>query len=213
MELPTDTTRKIAELLKVSTLTAIKKEGGRILVQCETEAGQKSGWMEYGLPFVGNTAMFAYPKVGTGGIVLSESGENHINRFIPLFDIAGVFTGLGETDFKILFYNGDFIHHKGGALTITTSGKATVNAESVEVNATRTTINSSQINLNGNVKVAGSFSQVSGGARSRSGYTASFTAPVTFRAPVYAIADITINGIPFATHKHDTPAGMSSTPQ
>lgn len=211
--LPTDTKRQLAELIKVSTITAIKEERGLILVQCETEAGQHSPWMEYGLPFVGNTAMFAYPKVGTGGIVVSESGENHINRFIPLFDIAGLFKGLGATDFKILFHNGDFIHHKGGELTITTSGKATINAQSVEVNATRTTVNSSQINLNGNVKVAGSFSQVAGGARSRSGDSASFTSPVTFLAPLYAVSEVTINGIPFTTHKHNTPAGMSDEPE
>ncbi len=211
--LPTDSTRKIAEVVKRATIVGVKEEGGEILVQAEYEEGALTPWMRYAKPFIGGTKIFTYPAIGTGGEVFSEAGENEVNIFYPTEDHTSDFSGLGADDFLILFKNGDKIHHKGGELTITTSGKASVNAQSVEVNSTRTTVNSSQINLNGNVKVAGSFSQVSGGARSRSGYTASFTAPVTFRAPVYATADITINGIPFATHKHDTPAGMSSTPE
>lgn len=223
--LPTDMERRLSELIQVQEIIGIKRENDQILVQASMGGDHKSPWMPYSLPFMGNTSIFAYPKIGMGGLVISESGENEVNRFLCLYDIANIFGGLGETDFKILFHNGDFIHHESGNLTINSASKVVVNTEDATINASNTVINSNNIETNGNnftvnaglirlngyTQVSGGFSQTGGSARS--GYTATFASPITFQAHATANADITINGISFTGHKHIGVNGPTGTPQ
>lgn len=225
MLLPTDNIRKTSELFKTAEVTGIRTQSGIIEVQCEFEDNVKTPWMPYALPFVGGTSIFCYPRIGQGGRVLSEGGENNINVFIPNLDTSQQFSGLGEFDFKILFENGDFIHHKQGNLTINSASTVIVNTKDATLNASNTVINSNNIETNGNnftvnaglirlngyTQVSGGFSQTGGSARA--GYTATFASPITFQSHATANADITINGIRFTGHKHDTPAGMSDEPQ
>lgn len=227
MALPTDQERKINEVVKTGQVAGIRTTSGIIEVKIEFEEGVFSPWMPYSLPFVGGTVIFAYPALGQGGLIMSEGGESHINRFIPDLDVQKKTAGLGEFDFKIFFENGDFIHHNSGNLTINSASTvivntqdATLNASSAVVNASdittngeNLTINAAEIQFNGNVTVAGSFAQTSGATRSA--YTASFTAPVTFNeqvtanAEITANAEVTVKGKAVSTHKHNTPAGMS----
>lgn len=224
--LPTDMKRKTNEIVKTAEIAGIRTQNGFIEVQVEFEEGVKSPWMPYCLPFVGGTSIFCYPRIGQGGMILSEGGENEINRFLPIFDTSKQFAGLGEFDFKVLFENGDFIHHKSGNLTINSASTVVVNTQDATVNAKKSTIinsndittngnnftvNAGLIKLNGYTQLSGGFSQIEGNARS--GYTASFTSPTTFIAPMKANVDITINGISFNGHLHNTPAGMSDKPQ
>lgn len=216
--LPTDQLRKINEVIKTAEVAKIRTSNGFIEVQCEFEEGVLTPWMPYCLPFVGGTSIFCYPRIGQGGVIMSEGGENNLNRFLPVLDTSQQFTGLGEFDFKILFENGDFIHHKQGNLTINSAStvivntkEGTLNADTATVNADQYSVNAPTINLNGNVNISGSIS--AGGGMGRSAKTAVFNYPVIFQAPATANADITINGIRFTGHKHDTPAGMSDEPQ
>lgn len=224
--LPTDQLRKINEVIKTAEVAKIRTINGFIEVQCEFEEGVLTPWMPYCQPFVGGTSIFCYPRVGQGGIIMSEGGENNLNRFLPVLDTSQQFAGLGEFDFKILFENGDFIHHNSGNLTINSAAKvivntqdATVNADSsVTVNTDNATVNASQysvnaltINLNGNVNISGSIS--AGGGMGRSAKTAVFNYPVIFQAPATANADITINGISFLGHIHPHPEGPTGTPE
>lgn len=227
MLLPTDNIRKTSELFKTAEVTGIRTQSGIIEVQCEFEDNVKTPWMPYALPFVGGTSIFCYPRIGQGGRVLSEGGENNINVFIPNLDTSQQFSGLGEFDFKILFENGDFIHHKQGNLTINSAStvivntkdatvnadsSATVNTDNATVNANQYSVNAPTINLNGNVNISGSIS-AGGGGRSRGGKTAVFNYPVIFQAPATANADITINGISFVGHIHPHPEGPTGTPE
>lgn len=223
--LPTDMKRKTNEIVKTAEIAGIRTQNGFIEVQVEFEEGVKSPWMTYCLPFVGGTSIFCYPRIGQGGMILSEGGENEINRFMPVMDTSKQFSGLGEFDFKILFENGDFIHHQSGNLTINSASTVVVNTQDATVNATNTTVNSSDtttntdkfnvnapaINLNGNVFITGGIS--AGGGMSRSPVRAVFNYPVVFEAHAQANNDITINGISFVDHTHPTPAGMSDKPQ
>lgn len=226
--LPTDVERRLSELIQVQEIIGIKRENGQILVQASMGGDHKSPWMPYSLPFMGNTAIFAYPKIGMGGLVVSESGENEVNRFLCLYDIANIFGGLGETDFKILFHNGDSIHHAGNNLQINVSNetvinstaKTVVNSQEIITNSDRITLNASSqaiikspiINLNGNVFISGGLS--AGGGMGRSSLQAVFNYPVVFNntarfnATSYSV-EMIVNGIPLTTHKHDTPEGMS----
>lgn len=208
--LPTDLQRKINEVVKTAEIKNIRTSNGFIEVQCEFEDGVFSPFMPYCMPFVGGTSIFCYPQVGQGGIIISEGGENEINRFLPVIDTQAKLAGLGAFDFMILFENGDSIHHKSGNLTINSKStvvintdSATVNAKSVTSNGNKMTVNADSIDLNGNVKVTGSFSQAPGES---GGGTATFTSPADFKA------NVKIKGIDFSTHKHDTPSGMSGTP-
>lgn len=224
--LPTDQLRKINEVMKTAEVTGIRTQNGIIEVQCEFEDNVKTPWMPYALPFVGGTSIFCYPRIGQGGRILSEGGENNINVFIPNLDTSQQFTGLGEFDFKILFENGDFIHHNAGNLTINSAAKVivntqeatvnassstTVNTDNATVNASQYSVNAPTINLNGNVNISGSIS--AGGGMGRSAKTAVFNYPVIFQAPATANADITINDISFVGHIHPHPEGPTGTPQ
>lgn len=223
--LPTDQLRKINEVIKTAEVAKIRTSNGFIEVQCEFEEGVLTPWMPYCLPFVGGTSIFCYPRVGQGGVIMSEGGENNLNRFLPVLDTSQQFAELGEFDFKILFENGDFIHHNAGNLTINSASTVIVNTKDATLNASNTVINSNNIETNGNnftvnaglirlngyTQVSGGFSQTGGSARA--GYTATFASPITFQSHATANADITINGIRFTGHKHDTPAGMSDEPQ
>lgn len=237
--LPTDNVRKTSEVFKTAEITGIRVTSGIIEVQCEFEDDAKTPWMPYALPFVGGTSIFCYPRIGQGGRIMSEGGENNINVFVPNLDTSQQFAGLGEFDFKILFENGDFIHHNSGNLTINSAStvvvntqdatvnaenSATVNAETTTVNSSNTTTNTDQfnvnapmINLNGNVFISGGIS--AGGGTSRNVVRAVFNYPVVFEANIEAKAgatidpDITINGISFVGHKHKGANGMTGTPQ
>ncbi|UNM96732.1 hypothetical protein MMG00_02435 [Ignatzschineria rhizosphaerae] len=225
MQLPTDSLRKTNEVFKTGEVIGIRVTSGIIEVQCEFEDDAKTPWMPYALPFVGGTSIFCYPRIGQGGRVMSEGGENNINVFIPNLDTSQQFAGLGEFDFKILFENGDFIHHNSGNLTINSASTVVVNTQDATVNAEKTTVNSSNtttntdqftvnaptINLNGNVFIAGGIS--AGGGAGRNVVRAVFNYPVVFQAHAQANNDITINGISFIGHKHDTPEGMSDVPE
>ena len=223
--LPTDNIRKTGEVFKTAEITGIRVTSGIIEVQCEFEDDAKTPWMPYALPFVGGTSIFCYPRIGQGGRVMSEGGENNINVFIPNLDTSQQFAGLGKFDFKILFENGDFIHHNSGNLTINSAATVVVNTQDATVNAENTTVNSSNtttntdqfnvnaptINLNGNVFIMGGIS--AGGGNSRSVLRAVFNYPVVFQANVQANNDITINGISFIGHKHLGVNGMTETPE
>ena len=225
MNLPTDNLRKNSEIFKTGEITGIRVANGIIEVQCEFEDDAKTPWMPYALPFVGGTSIFCYPRIGQGGRIMSEGGENNINVFTPNLDTSKQFAGLGEFDFKILFENGDFIHHNSGYLTINSAAtvvvntqdatlnakQAVVNANDITTNGNNFTVNAGLIRLNGYTQISGGFSQVAG--NSRSGYTASFTSPATFLSHMTANNDITINGISFNGHLHNTPAGMSDEPE
>ena len=218
MILPTDQTRKTNEIVKTAEIVGIRTSNGYIEVQCEFEDQVKTAWMPYCLPFVGGTSIFCYPKIGQGGLILSEGGEHRINRFLPILDTSKQFSGLGSSDFKILFENGDFIHHRKGSLHIKSQSKVKVESNRVEITAkdietkgNNFTVNADLIRLNGYVQVAGGFAQVNGGARSN--YRATFASPTTFVSPLTANVDIKINGISFVKHQHDTPKGMSDIPQ
>ena len=221
MTLPTDQERKINEVVKTGQVAGIRTTSGIIEVKVEFEEGVFSPWMPYSLPFVGGTVIFAYPALGQGGLIMSEGGESNLNRFIPDLDVAKKTAGLGEFDFKIMFENGDFIHHNSGNLTINSASTvivntqdATLNANSVVVNAPDTTtngdtftVNSPNITFNGNVKIAGGISQVEGSDGSAG--TAVFTAPATFKEKITAENDLSVNGVDVGPHTHNTPAGMS----
>lgn len=224
--LPTDNIRKTSEVFKTAEITGIRVTNGIIFVQCEFEDDAKTPWMPYALPFVGGTSIFCYPRIGQGGRIMSEGGENNINVFIPNLDTSQQFAGLGEFDFKILFENGDFIHHNQGNLTINSASTVVVNTQDATVNADKSmivntqnaTVNAEQysvnaptINLNGNVFITGGIS--AGGGKSRSALQAVFNYPVVFQAPATANNDITINGISFIGHKHLGVNGMTGTPQ
>ena len=225
MHLPTDNIRKTSEVFKTAEITGIRITSGIIEVQCEFEDDAKTPWMPYALPFVGGTSIFCYPRIGQGGRIMSEGGENNINVFIPNLDTSLQFAGLGEFDFKILFENGDFIHHNQGNLTINSASTVVVNTQDATVNATNTTVNSNNtttntdkfnvnaptINLNGNVFITGGIS--AGGGMSRNPVRAVFNYPVIFQAHAEAKNDITINGISFVGHKHPGVNGMTGTPQ
>lgn len=225
MHLPTDNIRKTSEVFKTAEITGIRVTNGIIEVQCEFEDDAKTPWMPYALPFVGGTSIFCYPRIGQGGRIMSEGGENNINVFIPNLDTSQQFAGLGEFDFKILFENGDFIHHNSGNLTINSASTVVVNTQDATVNAKNTTVNSSNtttntdqfnvnaptINLNGNVFITGGIS--AGGGMSRAPVRAVFNYPVIFQAHAEAKNDITINGISFVGHKHQGANGMTGTPQ
>lgn len=227
MLLPTDNIRKTGELFKTAEVTGIRTQNGIIEVQCEFEDNVKTPWMPYALPFVGGTSIFCYPRIGQGGRVLSEGGENNINVFIPNLDTSQQFSGLGEFDFKILFENGDFIHHNRGNLTINSAAKVivntqeatvnansstTVNTDNATVNASQYSVNAPTINLNGDVNISGGFNAGSSG-RSRGGKTAIFNYPVHFTSSASVAVDIVINGISFVAHIHPHPEGPTGTPE
>ena len=212
--LPTDNVRKANELVKTAEITGIRTQNGFIEVKCEFEDDVETPWMPYCLPFVGGTSIFCYPRIGQGGMILSEGGENHLNRFLPVMDTSRQFEGLGSHDFKILFENGDFIHHNSGTLTINSASTvvvntqtATVNAQTITTNGNEVTINAPNIKCNGNVTIAGGLSQVAGADGSAG--EAVFTAPVRFKAAITADEEVTVKGKAVSPHTHDTPAGQS----
>lgn len=222
MALPTDQERKINEVVKTGQVAGIRTTSGIIEVKVEYEEGVFSPWMPYSLPFVGGTVIFAYPALGQGGLIMSEGGESNLNRFIPDLDVQKKTAGLGAFDFKILFENGDFIHHNKGNLTINSAStvivntqdatlnanNAVVNANDITTNGNNLTVNAPLIKLNGYVQIAGGLAQVPGSDGSVG--TAVITAPTNFKAPVKADQEVTVKGKAVSTHKHDTPAGMSS---
>ena len=217
--LPTDNIRKTSEVFKTAEVTGIRTNNGIIEVQCEFEENVKTPWMPYALPFVGGTSIFCYPRIGQGGRILSEGGENNINVFIPNLDTSQQFSGLGEFDFKILFENGDFIHHNAGNLTINSASavivntkEGTLNADTATVNASQYNVNAPMINLNGDVNISGGIN-AGGGGRSRSGKTAVFNYPVHFTSSASVAVDIVINGISFVGHIHPHPEGPTGTPE
>lgn len=227
MLLPTDQLRKINEVIKTAEVAKIRTSNGFIEVQCEFEEGVLTPWMPYCLPFVGGTSIFCYPRVGQGGVIMSEGGENNLNRFLPVLDTSQQFSGLGEFDFKILFENGDFIHHNSGNLTINSAStvivntkdatvnadsSATVNTDNATVNASQYNVNAPMINLNGDVNISGGIN-AGGGGRSRSGKTAVFNYPVHFTSSASVAVDIVINGISFVGHIHPHPEGPTGTPE
>lgn len=233
-QLPTDQARKTNEVVKTGEIANIRTINGFIEVQIEFETDVLSPWMPYCLPFVGGTSIFCFPRIGQGGLIVSEGGENHLNRFLPNLDTSQQFAGLGAQDFKILFENGDFIHHNAGDLTINSTAtvvintksatlntetttvnakNATVNAETITTKGQKTTVNAPLIKLNGNVTIAGSLSQVPGEDGSIG--EAVFTAPARFKEKVKleqevtAEKEVTVKGKAISPHTHPTPAGES----
>jgi len=198
-----DLLRKIDNLIRVGTIVEVNLSSLPAMVRVEVDEGVKSDWMPFSQSFIGQTMIWCAPKVGTSGLVVSEGGENRVNRFFPCFNDASNAPSLGDDDFKIFLKNGDSIHHNSGSgtLTINSANNVIVNSETADVNAPN-------ITLNGDVTVTKSFtvqgfSSLNGGFAMNAGHTKSRSAATgTINIPVSFIVDPTIMWRKFLDHKH-----------
>lgn len=198
-----DVLRKTDNLIRVGTIVDVDLSSAPAMVRVEVDEGVRSDWMPFSQSFVGETMIWCAPKIGTSGLVVSEGGENRVNRFFPCFNDESNAPGLSSNDFKIFLKNGDSIHHDSGSgtLTINSSNQVVVNSETADVNAPN-------ITLNGNVTVTQSFtvlgfSSLNGGfAMNPSSMKSRSTATGTINIPVSFVVDPTIMGRKFLDHKH-----------
>lgn len=199
--LPSDFNRKIQNILAVAEVVAVDFTQKPRAVKVQVNEGVVSDWMPFSVAFVGEAQIWAPPKIGTTGLVISEGGENAVRRFFPCFNNEATDPGMGSDDFLILLKNGDKIHHDAGSgtLTINSTSSVTVNTQKAEVNAPIITLNgdttvTKSLTVQGFTSLNGGFAMNSGMARS--GTYGTINIPVEFKV------DPTINGTKYSAHTH-----------
>lgn len=189
--------RKIDNLIRVGTIVEVNLSASPAMVRIEVDEGVKSDWMPFSQAFIGQTMIWCAPKIGMSGLVVSEGGENRVNRFFPCFNDSSNAPALGEDDFKIFLKNGDSIYHNSGSgiLTINSASQVIVNSKKADVNAPK-------ITLNGDVEIIKTLT-VKGFTNLQGGFSMTGTGKSgTVNIPINFTVDPTINGTKYSAHTH-----------
>ncbi|GAA5097338.1 phage baseplate assembly protein V [Wohlfahrtiimonas larvae] len=231
-----DLLRKLDNLIRVGTIAEVNLSSAPAMVRVEVDEGVKSDWMPFSQAFIGQTMIWCAPKIGMSGLVVSEGGENRVNRFFPCFNDSSNAPALGEDDFKIFLKNGDSIHHNSdsGILTINSASQVIVNSKKADVNAAKITLNgdttiTKTLTVQGFASFNGGFAMNAGFARSamyqamsanyslmssnvRSNVVGMINIPIIVNATMTYNIDPVLHGVPYLEHAHtDVKAGGDNT--